>query len=316
MSIIVPVYNVKPYLDECIHSLVAQTYTNIEVILIDDGSTDGSGAICDSWSTQDSRIITVHQTNQGVSVARNTGITMSTGKYIVFVDSDDLVSEALVEKCIRTISSTGNEIVMYKQLRTTEDGTPLYDAPSNLFPDVTGKQSIPGIEATRLILQGRLFSMPFFFLAKRELYIRYNIRFPIGRTMMEDVGTVYKIYCRARTIDLIPEVLYFYRDHSSSAINNSRNVNCIICNIDNLDEMSEFISTSVPQLQNDVCKFGIAMTFNSMKSLRKLKTAISRKQYRQLRSKLLQQSRTLFKELGLHDIDPKNLMRFVLTPFL
>ncbi|TPF78582.1 hypothetical protein BW12_02985 [Bifidobacterium sp. UTCIF-3] len=232
------------------HYLANQTYTNIEIILIDDGSIDGSSDICDSWSRRDSRIITLHQNNQGVSAARNVGIETSTGQFIVFIDSDDRMSENLVEQCMKTINSTGHQIVMYKHIRTTEDGTPITAAPSNMFPVIAGgTRSISGIEAARLILQGKLFSMPFFFLAERQLYMRYNIRFPVGRAVMEDPVTVYKVFCKADTIDVLPEILYYYRERPTSAVSNSRNANSIICNISNLDEMAEFISTNVPQLQ-------------------------------------------------------------------
>ena len=89
ISIIVPVYNVELYLEECIESIIAQTYKDVEIILIDDGSTDKSGAICDKIALKDERIIVVHKVNGGLSSARNLGIEIAQGKYIIFVDSDD-----------------------------------------------------------------------------------------------------------------------------------------------------------------------------------------------------------------------------------
>lgn len=91
ISIIVPVYNVREYLPQCINSILAQTFTNFELILVDDGSTDGSGRICDSFTNKDCRIKVIHKANAGVSAARNTGIQAASGKYIIFVDSDDYV---------------------------------------------------------------------------------------------------------------------------------------------------------------------------------------------------------------------------------
>ena len=93
LSVIVPVYNVQKYLDQCVESILKQTYTDFEVILVNDGSTDNSGKMCDDWAQKDDRIKVVHQKNQGLSGARNTGIDTSEGEYLVFVDSDDLIAE-------------------------------------------------------------------------------------------------------------------------------------------------------------------------------------------------------------------------------
>ena len=89
VSIIIPVYNVAPYLDRCVQSACNQTYRNIEIILVDDGSTDESGEMCDRWAEKDSRVRVVHKKNGGLSDARNTGLDIAHGKYILFLDSDD-----------------------------------------------------------------------------------------------------------------------------------------------------------------------------------------------------------------------------------
>lgn len=97
ISIIVPVYQVEAYVSECVESLLAQTYTNLEILLVDDGSTDGSGEICDEYACQDSRIRVIHQVNQGLSAARNTGLDQAAGEYVAFVDSDDAVMPDFIE---------------------------------------------------------------------------------------------------------------------------------------------------------------------------------------------------------------------------
>ena len=98
ISIIVPVHNVEAFLDECIRSMVEQTYRNIEIVLVDDGSTDNSPAICDAWAEKDSRIVVIHQPGSGVSVARNKGIEVSKGDYLYFVDSDDYIRADLCQR--------------------------------------------------------------------------------------------------------------------------------------------------------------------------------------------------------------------------
>ena len=100
VSVIVPVYNTEEYLDECIESIVFQTYKNLQIILIDDGSTDLSGKICDKWKELDKRIMVIHQKNIGVSGVRNVGLRESTGQWIAFVDSDDSVKNNYIEKLL------------------------------------------------------------------------------------------------------------------------------------------------------------------------------------------------------------------------
>lgn len=99
VTIIIPVYNVEERIDYCLESVLAQTYQNIEILLIDDGSTDNSGKICDRYSQRDSRITVIHKKNGGVSTARNVGIVQSNGDYICFVDSDDAVKPDMIKKC-------------------------------------------------------------------------------------------------------------------------------------------------------------------------------------------------------------------------
>ena len=100
ISVIVPVYNVAPYLRQCVDSILSQSYTNLEVLLIDDGSTDESGAICDEYAQQDSRVKVIHKSNGGLSSARNVGLSLASGEWISFVDSDDWLDTDIYQKCI------------------------------------------------------------------------------------------------------------------------------------------------------------------------------------------------------------------------
>ena len=113
VSVIVPVYNAKKYLKDCVESILGQTYKNIQIILIDDGSTDGSSDICDHFAQKDSRVIVVHQKNTGVSCARNIGIEYADGEYITFVDADDQLKVDALEKVICFIQSQNADVVIY-----------------------------------------------------------------------------------------------------------------------------------------------------------------------------------------------------------
>ena len=110
ISIIIPVYNVELYLDKCLQSVVNQTYRNIEIILIDDGASDNSGIICDRWQKKDSRIKVIHKTNGGLSSARNVGIEHANGEYLMFIDSDDIVSDELCRILIEMMKNNDADI--------------------------------------------------------------------------------------------------------------------------------------------------------------------------------------------------------------
>jgi len=135
ISVIIPIYNVEKYLDECIESVVKQTYGNLEIILVDDGSTDKSGAICDKWQEIDERISVIHKENGGLSDARNVGMTIATGEYIAFLDSDDRISPVMYENLVKEmekknchIAITGltSDIEALDLNHTTDDEAVLY----------------------------------------------------------------------------------------------------------------------------------------------------------------------------------------------
>ncbi|SHJ33447.1 glycosyltransferase family 2 protein [Pseudobutyrivibrio xylanivorans] len=127
ISVIVPVYNAEKFLDYCISSIMKQTYQNFELILIDDGSKDSSGAICDEWYKKDSRVKVVHQSNSGVAATRNKGLDMAKGDYICFIDNDDFVKENYLETFIIAMNKTNSDIVMcdIASVKLSEAETPL-----------------------------------------------------------------------------------------------------------------------------------------------------------------------------------------------
>ena len=122
ISIIVPVFNVGKYLEKCIASIVGQTYTNLEIILIDDGSTDNSSQICDAWAERDSRIRVIHQKNSGVAAVRNKGLQAATGEYIGFVDSDDWITDTMYQDMMDGILLTNADAAFTGFNRVLENG--------------------------------------------------------------------------------------------------------------------------------------------------------------------------------------------------
>lgn len=184
ISVIVPVYNTEKYLEKCIHSILNQTYYNLEIILIDDGSTDKSGDICDRFAQLDGRVVVVHQSNSGQSAARNNGIRIATGYYLAFVDSDDSIDEHMYEKMIAYLEKNNLGIVMCGR-NAVQDGrkVPFFYYDNNCV--------IPIEEARKLILTDVWGSQPWDKLFTKSLW--EGIEFPDGR-IYEDLATVYKCF--------------------------------------------------------------------------------------------------------------------------
>ena len=123
ISVIVPIYKVEKYLGKCIESIIRQSYSNLEIILVDDGSPDRCGAICDEYARKDSRIKVIHQDNMGLSVARNTGLNIATGEYITFVDSDDWIALNFIKLLLKSMLKSNAQIAVTSLLNVYEDGT-------------------------------------------------------------------------------------------------------------------------------------------------------------------------------------------------
>lgn len=120
VSIVVPIYNVEQYLEKCIKSIVDQTYSNLEIILVDDGSKDSSSEICNKWKEEDQRIVVIHKENGGLSSARNAGLEVATGDYIMFEDSDDWLELDIVEKCVERIEKDASDLVIFGYTKVDE----------------------------------------------------------------------------------------------------------------------------------------------------------------------------------------------------
>lgn len=184
ISVVVPVYNVAPYLERCVKSVLRQTYKDLEVILVDDGSTDGSGELCDQLALTDIRIHVVHQKNQGLSGARNTGIRQATGEYIAFIDSDDewLFDDGL-EKLLKT-TSNDKDLIIFKGVNIWKDGrkTPFGDY------DVSHISRLPDAQTVfSHLVESQQFQMSAcFLLVRRKVLTDNGLYFPQG-LISEDV---------------------------------------------------------------------------------------------------------------------------------
>ncbi len=210
ISIIVPVYNVEKYLDECIKSIVNQSYKDLEIILVNDGSTDGSLAICETWGERDGRIKIISQENAGLSAARNTGLSAATGEYVYFVDSDDYISSELCERSIDRLRETKADIACFDIMRVDDAGNN-----RGMIENGQGDSLIKGEAALVHLVSGEIHDSACNKLIKRGLF--NGVAFPVG-CKFEDLGTTYKLFLKSKEICFLPEVFYYYRKRSDSII--------------------------------------------------------------------------------------------------
>lgn len=209
-SIIVPVYNVEKYLDKCLASILRQTFKNFECIIIDDGSPDNSNAIIDKYVKLDQRFKVLHQKNMGVSAARNTGLDIAKGDYIIFVDSDDYIADDYLEKLALKIADTDADIVICGFIEAYKDHE---------------KNKVFAVESIEVIKQNILAdiwpSYPWNKCYKKYLF--ENIRFPVGK-IFEDLLIIPELCLSAKTIVCIPDKLYYYNRQNVNSITATKNV--------------------------------------------------------------------------------------------
>ena len=191
VSVIVPIYKVEQYLTHCVNTIVNQSYSNLEIILVDDGSPDNCGKMCDEFASQDSRIKVIHKQNGGLSDARNAGIDVATGDYITFVDSDDYVMPNMIESLMKVIVNANADIVQCNYIRSKNDfiGEPQHESSqSDKFTVYFEDKMSAYLKDNKIntVVWGKIY--------KRSLF--NEIRNPVGR-LHEDVFTTYNFRQRS-----------------------------------------------------------------------------------------------------------------------
>lgn len=210
ISVIVPVYNVENYLSRCVDSIINQTYSNLEIILVDDGSTDSSGIICDEYKKKDKRIIVIHQENGGLSQARNSGMKVMKGKYVTFVDSDDYISPDYIKYLFNLIVRYKADISICLYRNFYEDGT-LERKKKNKRISIglfSGQEA-----AVDLCYQKHIPNSACGKLYNSELF--HNIVYPVGK-LYEDLGTTYKLFLLSNKVVFSPIEKYYYFQRQDS----------------------------------------------------------------------------------------------------
>lgn len=217
VTVIVPVYNVSKYLARCVDSLINQTYTTLQIILVDDGSPDDSGDICDAYAQQDSRIEVIHQSNGGISAARNAGLDHARGEWITFVDSDDYVSPYYVEDMYTAAVNNGCDMAISFHTKVAEADKEVAD-----FSRVTETYGFSGRELSVQRYKEKGFEKfhvyLIYTLSWAKLYKSHlwkTLRFPIGK-INEDLFVSHELLYRAERIVVIDAKLYAYMQSSGS----------------------------------------------------------------------------------------------------
>lgn len=217
ISFIIPVYKVEKYINECVDSILNQLTDACEVILVDDGSPDSSGAICDGYADRDSKVKVVHQKNGGLAAARNTGLDCARGEYIAFVDSDDYLDGQCVSKILNWITLGGADICFMRAMKVFPDGkqqllddemnaAELKESKESALKYLSERSKYPGSPCTKIF--------------KRSLIEKNNLRFPDDRRVSEDLGFVLQCILRAESYDALPIDYYYYRQAREGSITN------------------------------------------------------------------------------------------------
>lgn len=219
ISVIVPVYNIGAYVERCVKSICSQTYKKLEIILVDDGSSDNSSVLCDEIAKKDSRIIVIHKKNGGLSEARNTGIERAAGKYLVFVDGDDYISRFMIEKLYHAIRLCDAELSIC-------NFEYVYENTSTITHENTDLPLVNNVLKGEDILFTELFKYKSWYwvvawnkIYKKELF--NELRFPVGK-IHEDEYIVHRLLAKCQKVATISEPLYYYVQRNAGIMYNCR----------------------------------------------------------------------------------------------
>ena len=220
LSIIIPVYNVADYIEQCLDSLINQTYTKWECILVDDGSQDWSGYICNNYGKKDKRFKVIHQENNGVSAARNNGIKHAKGKYIAFIDPDDFITSNYFDALMRKMIDVGADVAVSSFYETLENGTEgKYHIINEWQKRLKGVREdiMPNNAAVVDALLDNMFSC----VCWGKVYSKKlwgNALFPVGIDLGEDMMTVPRVIASARSAVYVSEAIYYWRQRKKSLL--------------------------------------------------------------------------------------------------
>ena len=244
ISVIVPIYRVEDYLHRCVSSILAQTYAHLEVILVDDGSDDRCGEICDEFDRTDDRIRVVHKRNGGVSSARNAGLDVATGSYVAFIDGDDWVTPVYVSRLHEWITMADADVAICGMVKVRNAS----DEPVREIAEDPAVQIVGPEEALRLMLYQREYDGSVWAKLFRAALFD-NLRFPEGIVFAEDLCTIYRVFLRSGLTVRSSAREYYYLIRDDGAEGSPYNAGRLDC-IAIVDEMVCAVVSVFPQLES------------------------------------------------------------------
>jgi len=289
ISIIIPIYKVEPYLQKCVDSVLAQTYAYLEVILVDDGSPDNCGKICDEYAKKDGRVRVVHKENGGLSDARNAGLGIAEGEYISFIDSDDFITQHYVEYLYGLITKYDADISSCNYLPLREDGSVIKSRDSLIEDKFYDKENFKEMFSAMLYEENTtIYDSACVRLYKKTLFS--DIQFPKGK-LFEDVRTVPWLLQKARKIIFGKEKHYFYQIRQNSIVTqkfSEKNYDFINA----IEEMCQFIGNNYSSLDKACTRRYTSAMIRVLRQMIEL-DGFDKKEANSLRKKILQNGRHL-----------------------
>lgn len=275
ISVIIPVYKVEKYLERCIKSVVEQTYKNLEIIIVDDGSPDRCPDICDAWAKEDSRIKVIHKDNGGLSSARNAGLRSATGQYIGFVDSDDWIAEEMYERLLTAIENDKSDIAACSVKMIWEDGSRskmLVQFPNEVLDKHSAQKC--------LLEESKLKNPVVYKLYKRE--VLKGILFDVGK-YHEDAFWSYRAIGAASKVSIIEYIGYFYLQRQDSIMGEQFSIRSLDA-VEAYGRRYEYMKENFPSLAPlALVKIWDICNYDGQRAMRYMQKADKKKAFQYLR---------------------------------
>lgn len=253
VSVIVPAYNVEKYLDRCMDSICSQSYKNIEVILVDDGSVDSTPQLCDSWKKKDERISVVHQPNKGQCGARNVALDMAKGEYLMFVDSDDYIRRDMIARMIEVVERDGLDFIRAAYINVSEiENKELTDSDDTGEEFVFNRKQIIENFLTAPYSKRKYFTA-IMWSALYKAHLFKSVRFPEG-FIYEEGFVLPDVYLASESAGYINESLYYYRDNAKGTMASNKMSDKALKSIDDWKEIHYKFKQDYPEFNKITCE--------------------------------------------------------------
>jgi len=258
VSIIIPIYNSEEFLDKCIQSAINQSYKNIEIVLVNDGSTDSSKSICDSYASKDNRIKVIHKNNGGLVSSRKAGLKVSTGEYILYIDGDDWIEPELVQHYMNQVFEFNADVVISSHIVNLEGREDIL--PNSLPPGVYNKDQLNSIVYPKMLHTGKfsqfgIFSYSWGKLYKKEILFENQLNVDESITIGEDALCLYPTLLDTNKLVILKQPYYHYRQRANSLIKTLRTIDIlkmqkVYDDLKNVFSNKKVLDIMLPQLQH------------------------------------------------------------------